>query len=239
MVKAAQAKQGQCSGLPVDEDLMEWPTVAGIIVTAAVIAASDHKGVAPVYSPDLLKDLIVQIQPRPECEAGCRKKIEKDIILIKNMRETFDVYSPGEIKAKLEQFRSALEKVRNLAAGLGPAVHALIFGGPIYDDTDEGDEIDTHPEYKEFDRQLYCMVRNIDFSISEIRDRKGAKRRSLSKVTAAGSAFMLMKKYSAFQPTSTKEGRFLTAASLLWEAASGEVSDLRDYCREIVSRLVV
>jgi hypothetical protein len=213
------------------DDWMKWATPAQLMLTGALVAACNPGGATPVYDHSLVDHLIAQIQPRPEFEAGCREKIEKDINLIKNIRETFDVYSPGETKAKLEQFRSSLKKVRNLAAGLGPAVHALIFGGPTYDDTDEEDEIGAHPEYKQFDRQLYCMVRNIDFSISEIRGKKGAKRRSLSKAAAAGSAFMIMKKYSAFQPTSTKEGRFLTAASLLWEAASGEVADLRCYCR--------
>jgi hypothetical protein len=168
-------------------------------------------------SDDLLEQLVEQIRPRPDCKAACREKARKYIAGIRSIRQFADPVSSTAIRAEVEKFRRALQKVRDMAPELSPAARALLFI--------------TNDEY-EFFFKVWGDVIDWGCSASLIPVRKQAPSKRLSKMAAAGFARKLMENYSDYPPRLTKGGAFFGVASLLFEGATGEQNaDLTDYCR--------
>jgi hypothetical protein len=83
--------------------------------TTAILSISSKGAELPAPArPDLVEELLEQIQPVPGREADCRAKIVKQAGTIRKIAAEGDVFSPATIKAEIEQFHRALSKVRIL-----------------------------------------------------------------------------------------------------------------------------
>jgi hypothetical protein len=184
--------------------------------------------------PDLVEELLKQIQPVPGREADCRAKIVKQAGTIRKIAAEGDVFCPAAIKAEIEQFNLALSKVRLLMHGLSPVARNLIFDGVQYGLLSDEIEDVLHP--------LFGVNWDITKGSSEkieiplaFRGRKGAPPKRFSKLFAASNTKLLIQNFSARPPTLTKDGPFLRGAQLLFQAANGERSDLTRYCRYVLA----
>ena len=126
-----------------------------------------------------------------------------------------------QLKIELEELNKELERFNGVISRLNPTTRQLIFGSAI---TDKRGELNWSPRYESFAQDLDFLNRSIEENcLDELLVPKGSRRRRLSKKLAASYAHFLMVKYSRTPPTLTKEGPFLRVASLLFEAATGEI----------------
>jgi hypothetical protein len=193
---------------------------AFFLSTLLVAAAPSEGAELPVPTrPDLVEELLKQIQPLPGREAHCRTKILKHAGVIRKIEANLDVFSPATIKAETQQFHRALKKFKLQMRQLSPVARQFLFEDAQYDLL-----------FGEIERVLEDVE-----SASPIRFRgpKGAPRQRVSKLLAASSAKSLINSFSPASPTLTKDGLFFRAARLLFQVATGKSSDLTRYCRSV------
>jgi hypothetical protein len=140
--------------------------------------------------------------------AACHEQACKDIAAIRSLWQVADEISPAAIRAEMEKFLRALQKVREMASELSPVARKIMFPGTV--------------GYEFFLAALDDVIEDIDLLPYLIQLRKQAPSKPLSKVAAGAFARALMENYSDFPPTLTKGGAFFCVASLLFEGATGK-----------------
>lgn len=196
MAKPAKAKAQAAQDIDCNWGELLLNSAFDLAVTRTISNRDDLNVVAP---PDLITELLDQLRPRPDREAVCRDRLDKNVAFIRKVKKV-DVFSAAAIKVELVRFHKALKKVSDLSLQLSPAARELIFSE---NDLFPG-EVDDH-------------MREIEDVCSyEIRGKKGARPRRISKLAAAVCAHTLFENYSSFPPTLTKDGPFFRVASLLF-----------------------
>jgi hypothetical protein len=178
------------------------------------------------------------IAPKPEQKETCVAMIEEHVAVLGRAYLAQGAGpSPGKLK---KQFKDIAADLRRIKQSLESSTYApALLWKTACGDADSADESGQAKNLpaKAFLGELDRLIAAAEFLHGAIVVRPGARRWDNVKAVTASLAAKLLTTFSA-RPllTASRGGAFYRLATLLYEAVTGEVVSLEQYCRDVLDK---